>query len=144
MSAFAVAIGAKADIAFCAAHVGGKSNVRQYATGLGALGNLLPRYLSKKPSWFPPLNWNDMSNDALPAKRAEGGEPQMNTWDEYRVKAAELSARAACETDAQIQAELESLAQSYLRLALQAEQNNRLDLSYETPLPKDDDPAAKR
>jgi hypothetical protein len=68
----------------------------------------------------------------------------MNTWDEYRVKAAELSARAACETDAQIQAELESLAKSYLRLALQAEQNNRLDLSYETPLPKDDDPAAKR
>ena len=68
----------------------------------------------------------------------------MNTWDEYRVKAAELSARAACETNAQIQAELESLAKSYLRLALQAEQNNRRDRSYETPLPKDDDPAAKR
>ena len=66
----------------------------------------------------------------------------MNTWDEYRVKAAELSARAACETNAQIQAELESLAKSYLRLALQAEQNNRRDRSYETPLPKDDDPAA--
>jgi hypothetical protein len=68
----------------------------------------------------------------------------MHTWDEYRVKAAELSARAACETDAQIQADLENLAQSYLRLALQAEQNSRLDLSYETPLPKDDNPAAKR
>ena len=68
----------------------------------------------------------------------------MNTWDEYRVKAAELSARAACETDAQVQAELESLAQSYMRLAFQAEQNGRLDLTYETPLPKDDDPAVKR
>jgi hypothetical protein len=68
----------------------------------------------------------------------------MNAWDEYCVKAAELSARAACETNARIQAELESLAQSYLRLALQAEQNSRLDLTYETPLPKKDDPAAKR
>jgi hypothetical protein len=68
----------------------------------------------------------------------------MNPWDDYRVKAAELSARAAHETNAQIQAELESLAQSYLRLALQAEQNSHLDLTYETPLPKNDDPAAKR
>jgi len=67
----------------------------------------------------------------------------MNSWDEYRVKAAELTARAACEADAQIKADLENLAQSYLRLALQAEQNSRLDLSYETPLPKGDDPAAK-
>jgi len=68
----------------------------------------------------------------------------MNSWDEYRVKAAELSAKAACETDAQVQAELESLAQSYMRLALQAEQNSRLDLTYETPLPKDEDAAPKR
>ena len=60
------------------------------------------------------------------------------------MKAAGLSAKASFETDAQIQAELESLAKSYLRLALQAEQNTRLDLSYETPLPKGEDPAAKR
>jgi hypothetical protein len=31
-----------------------------------------------------------------------------------------------------------------MRLALQAEQNSRLDLTCETPLLKDDDPAAKR
>ena len=68
----------------------------------------------------------------------------MNTWDEYRVKAGELAARAACETNPRIQAELDSLARSYLRLAMQAEQNNRLDLTYEAPLSKDDDPAAKR
>jgi len=68
----------------------------------------------------------------------------MNTWDEYRVKAAELAARAACEANPRIQAELDNLARSYLRLAIQAEQNNRLDLTYETPLSKDDDPAAKR
>jgi hypothetical protein len=70
----------------------------------------------------------------------------MNPWDEYRVKAAELSARAACENDSALKAELESLARSYLRLALQAEQNSRLDQTYETPPPKkeDDDPAARR
>lgn len=84
-----------------------------------------------------------MSNDTLAAQAANGG-AGMNTWDEYRVKAAQLSAKAACETNAQIQAELESLAQSYLRLALQAEQNSRLDLTYETPLPKENDPTAKR
>ena len=67
----------------------------------------------------------------------------MNSCDEYRLKAAELSARAACETNPQIQAELESLARSYMRLALQAEQNSRLDLTFEMPLSKDDDPAAK-
>jgi hypothetical protein len=68
----------------------------------------------------------------------------MNTWDEYREKAAEIAARAVCETNPQTQAELDNLARSYLRLAMQAEQNNRLDLTYETPLSKDDDPAAKR
>ena len=71
------------------------------------------------------------------------GARTMNPWDEYRVKAAELAARAACENDPQLQEELENLAKSYLRLALQAEQNSRFDLTYETPLPKDDDPAAK-
>ncbi|MFZ1951672.1 MAG: hypothetical protein WBX05_06930 [Pseudolabrys sp.] len=70
----------------------------------------------------------------------------MNPWDEYRVKAAELSARAACENDSALKAELENLARSYLRLALQAEQNSRLDQTYETPPPKkeDDDPAARK
>lgn len=73
---------------------------------------------------------------------SEGGQI-MKASDEYRVKAAELAARAACESDPQIQAELENLAKSYLRLALQADQNSQVDLTYETPLPKDDDPAAK-
>jgi hypothetical protein len=68
----------------------------------------------------------------------------MSTWDEYRVKAAELAARALCETNPRIKAELDSLARSYRRLAIQAEQNSRLDLTYETPLRKDEDPTAKR
>ena len=68
----------------------------------------------------------------------------MNPWDEYRLKAAELSARATCESNPQVQAELVNLARSYMRLALQAEQNSRLDQTYETPLPKDDESAGKR
>jgi hypothetical protein len=68
----------------------------------------------------------------------------MTPWDEYRVKAAELHARAACDNDPALKTELESLARSYLRLAEQAEQNSRLDLTYETPLRKGNDPANKR
>jgi hypothetical protein len=69
----------------------------------------------------------------------------MTPWDEYRVKAAELHARAACEGDPAPKAELENLARSYLRLAEQAEQNSHLDRTYETLSPKkDDDPAAPK
>ncbi len=62
----------------------------------------------------------------------------MTTGDDYRVKAAELRARARSETDPAIGAELESLARAYLRLAEQAERNSQLDLSYETPPRKDE------
>ena len=55
----------------------------------------------------------------------------MNTWDVYRVKAFQLVVRAACETNSQMQAELNNLAQSYMRLAVQAEQNSHVDLTYE-------------
>ena len=68
----------------------------------------------------------------------------MNTWDEYRVRAFQLTVRAVCETNPQMQTELNNLAQSYMRLAVQAEQNSRVDLAYETPLSKHVDPAAKR
>ena len=67
----------------------------------------------------------------------------MTPWDEYRVKAAELHARAACEGDPALKAELENLARSYLRLAEQAEHNSHLDRTYET-LPPNDDPAAPK
>ena len=41
----------------------------------------------------------------------------MTAAESYRVKAAELTARAAAETDRAQRAELHALAQSYLRLA---------------------------
>ena len=43
--------------------------------------------------------------------------------DGYRVKAADFLAKAQVETNPTIQAELEALALSYLRLAEQAERN---------------------
>ncbi len=88
--------------------------------------------------------WNDYVNDTLRWRAADTGVVLVMTpGDEYRVKAAELHARAACENDPALKIELERLARSYLRLAEQAEQNSRLDLTYETPLRKDNDPADK-
>ena len=44
------------------------------------------------------------------------------TGDEYRVKAAELRAQLAHETNPSIRTEIENLARSYLRLAEHADQ----------------------
>jgi len=60
----------------------------------------------------------------------------MTAGDQYRVKAAELRARALQETSPAIQAELENLAIAYLRLAEQAERNSITDIVYEPPPPK--------
>ncbi len=53
--------------------------------------------------------------------------------DEYRIKAAELDAKARLELDPFAQAELQRLAESYRRLAEQAERNSRTDVVYEPP-----------
>jgi hypothetical protein len=63
----------------------------------------------------------------------------MTSGDAYRTKATELRAIAQREP-VTLQAQFEALAQSYLRLAEQAERNARLDVSYETPSPKLDPP----
>jgi len=57
----------------------------------------------------------------------------MNPGDFYRTKAAIVLARAKREERLQLQTELESLAQAYLRLAEQADRNEMLDASYEIP-----------
>ena len=54
----------------------------------------------------------------------------------YRLKAAELHAKAQTESNVLARTELELLAQSYLRLAEQADRNAQLDLTYETPPPR--------
>ena len=55
----------------------------------------------------------------------------MTPGDEYRVRAANLRARAKREAKASIRAQFEGLAQSYLRLAEQAERNSHTDIVYE-------------
>jgi hypothetical protein len=53
--------------------------------------------------------------------------------DQYRIRAAELHAQAKTETRKTVREELERLAMSYLRLADQADQNELIDVVYETP-----------
>ena len=55
----------------------------------------------------------------------------MALADQYRARAAELSARAQGETARAIRLEYENLALAYLRLAEQADRNSRTDLVYE-------------
>jgi hypothetical protein len=58
----------------------------------------------------------------------------MTAGGSYRLKSAELHAKAKTESNSEARTELEFLAQSYLRLAEQADRNAQLDLTYETPL----------
>ena len=67
----------------------------------------------------------------------------MTAGDHYRGKAIEFRAKAQCESDPKQKAELENLARAYLRLAEQATRNSHLDITYETPVTKDDDPDVK-
>ena len=56
----------------------------------------------------------------------------MAQSDQYRIKAAELTALARAETHPTLSAELERLAMSYLRLAEQADRNSKTDVVYES------------
>ena len=56
----------------------------------------------------------------------------MTPADHYRKLAAELTAKARNEKSQQTKAEWAHLAQSYLRLAFQADKNNLTDIVYET------------
>jgi hypothetical protein len=55
----------------------------------------------------------------------------MSTADRYRKLAAEFRAKARYEMSARLQSEWASLSEGYLRLAEQAERNDRNDVSYE-------------
>ena len=63
--------------------------------------------------------------------------------DIYLFRAAELLAKAECESDAKKRAELENLGWAFLRLAGQARRNRATDIVYEPPPPKLDEPKAK-
>ena len=53
--------------------------------------------------------------------------------EQYRVRAIELREQAKNEQRQTVRDELERLALSYLRLAEQADQNELIDVVYETP-----------
>jgi hypothetical protein len=53
--------------------------------------------------------------------------------EQYRVLASQLRARSRLAETPRLMSEWEHLARCYLRLAQQAEENEKLDLVYETP-----------
>ncbi len=55
----------------------------------------------------------------------------MTPSDQYRKLAAQLDAKARQETNSALKAEWGRMAKSYLRLAEQADRNQRLNLTYE-------------
>jgi hypothetical protein len=57
----------------------------------------------------------------------------MTPAQQYRVKAGDLISLARAESDIFRKAELEKLAQAFLRLAEQADRNSRTDVIYEPP-----------
>ena len=59
----------------------------------------------------------------------------MHTGDEYRAKAAALTAQVTDETAPSARKEIEILVRSYLRLAEQADLNDQTDVVYVTPPP---------
>jgi hypothetical protein len=58
----------------------------------------------------------------------------MTPSDQYRIRAAQFRARARVESNPQLSAEWNHLAQCYLRLAEHAGRYSQLDIVYETPL----------
>jgi hypothetical protein len=59
----------------------------------------------------------------------------VSTADQYRIRAAELRAKAHEERNPRLAAEYEHLAKSYIRLAEQADRNQKLDVTYEPSPP---------
>jgi hypothetical protein len=59
----------------------------------------------------------------------------MSPAEQYRERAAAMTAKAKVESNPVLRAEFENLSRAYLRLAEQAERNALTDLVYETPAP---------
>ena len=55
----------------------------------------------------------------------------MAAGDQYRTKAAEFHARAQSETRPQLRLQFENLAKAHLRLAEQADWNDRVEAVYD-------------
>ncbi|HEV2629002.1 MAG TPA: hypothetical protein VGV41_10200 [Pseudolabrys sp.] len=66
----------------------------------------------------------------------------MTPAEQYRVLASRLRAKARLAETPRLTSEWEHLARCYLRLARQAEENEKLDLVYETPPRREGDAPA--
>jgi hypothetical protein len=58
----------------------------------------------------------------------------MNSADNYRAQAAKLRAQARNEKSLDVREQLESMANCYIRLAMQADRNQQTDVIYEPPV----------
>jgi hypothetical protein len=58
----------------------------------------------------------------------------MNSADNYRTQAAKLRAQARNEKSLHVRQQLESMADCYIRLAIQADRNQGTDVIYEPPV----------
>jgi hypothetical protein len=68
----------------------------------------------------------------------------MALGDQYRARAAELTAKAQGEIAPSTRVEYENLALAYLRLAEQADRNSLTDVVYEPPSERPDTPHPPR
>jgi hypothetical protein len=59
----------------------------------------------------------------------------MAVGDDYLHKAAEFSALAERETNAEMRVGFENVSRAYLRLAAQAKRNHDVEITYEPPKP---------
>lgn len=60
----------------------------------------------------------------------------MTPAEQYRVLASRFRAKARLAETPRLMSEWDHLASCYLRLARQADENEKLDLVYETPPPR--------
>jgi len=68
----------------------------------------------------------------------------MASGDQYRIKAASFHASAPCAHSPRLRVQYENLSKAYLRLAEQADRNDVVDITYEPPVPKIDNPDRKQ
>ena len=57
----------------------------------------------------------------------------MTSPDKYRAKAVEFFVMASAEANPRLQVEYAAMAESYFRLAVLAEKNQKTDIVYEPP-----------
>ena len=88
------------------------------------------------------LRWLPERKECIRAySREEGDEAGMPAGDHYRARAKEFSAEAEKQNEPHLRSKYENLAESYLRLAQEADKNA---LTIDVELPPEQDTNTKR